>query len=81
MHRASKNNSDDCEHRLGEIGRQEKKMKSDLAHFKRQLQAQRDAAALELRRLHHPHATPGGSTSGPASALSASMASSKLAHC
>ena len=55
-------------------------MKSDLAHFKRQLQAQRDAAALELRRLQHPHATPGGSTSDPASALSASMASSELAH-
>ena len=53
-------------------------MRSDLAHFKRQLQTQRDAAALELRRLHNPQATPGGSTSDPNSALSASMASSKL---
>jgi hypothetical protein len=64
-----------CMFRLGDIGKQEKKMRSELAQFKRQLQAQRDASALELRRLQHPSPSLGGSTSVPASALSASTAS------
>ncbi|KAL0029933.1 hypothetical protein WJX77_008191 [Trebouxia sp. C0004] len=62
--------------RLGDIGKQEKKMRSELAQFKRQLQAQRDASALELQRLQRPSPSLGGSTSVPASALSASTATS-----
>ncbi|KAL0036198.1 hypothetical protein WJX79_007778 [Trebouxia sp. C0005] len=62
--------------RLGDIGKQEKKMRAELAQFKRQLQAQRDASALELQRLQHPSPSLGGSTSVPASALSVSTASS-----
>ena len=62
--------------RVGDIGKQEKKMRAELAQFKRQLQAQRDASAMELQRLQHPSPSLGGSTSHPASALSASTASS-----
>ncbi|KAL0053187.1 hypothetical protein WJX82_002174 [Trebouxia sp. C0006] len=62
--------------RVGDIGKQEKKMRAELAQFKRQLQAQRDASALELQRLQHPSPSLGGSTSAPASALSASTSSS-----
>ncbi len=65
-----------CMFRVGDIGKQEKKMRAELAQFKRQLQAQRDASALELQRLQHPSPSLGGSTSAPASALSASTSSS-----
>ena len=50
-------------------------MRSDLARFKQQVQAQRDAAALHLQRLHQ--VLPADSTSEACSALSASTASSK----
>lgn len=62
--------------RVGDIGKQEKRMQAELANFKRQVQSQRDAAALELRRLQRPSPSPGGSTPASASGLSASTASS-----
>ena len=61
--------------RLGEVGKQEQKMRSELARFKQQVQAQRDASALHLRQLQQP--SPADSTSEAVSALSASIASSK----
>ena len=61
--------------RAGDVGREEQKMRSDLARFKQQVQSQRDASALQLRRLQQ--AVPADSTSEAASALSASTASSK----
>ena len=63
--------------RLGEVGKQEQKMRSELARFKQQVQAQRDASALQLRQLQQ--ASPAGSTSEAVSALSASTASSERA--
>lgn len=61
--------------RAGEGGRQEQQMRADLARFKQQVQAQRDAAALQLQRLQQ--VLPVDSASEAASALSASTASSK----
>ena len=63
--------------RVGDAGKQEKRMQAELAQFKRQVQSQRDAAALELRRLQRPSPSPGGFTPGSASGLSASTASSE----
>lgn len=62
--------------RAGDVSRQEQKMRSDLARFKQQVLSQRDASALQLRRLQQ--AMPAAdSTSEAATVLSASTASSK----
>lgn len=59
------------------MGRQEQKMRSELAHFRQQLQAQTDASALQLQRLQQQAAPAADSTSEAATILSASTGSSK----